>query len=192
MGSAPNIAGIIMQTPLRVGCLLVLALGLQAATLEYLSLEDMAAKSTAIVRGRVVSTGTGARGPLIYTQYTIQVLERLKGPEASQVDVVILGGTSQGLSQTFSGAPQLGGGVDYLLFLWTGPSGLAQIIGLSQGVFQLQKDDNGEWIATRAAASETMLDQKTGRLVNDQAIRLRLTDLRSRVRAGSSPGGASQ
>jgi hypothetical protein len=181
-----------MPRLLRIACLLVLALGVQAASLEYLSLDDMAAKSTAIVRGRVVSTGTGVRGALIYTQYTIQVLERLKGPEASQVDVVVLGGTSRGLSQTFSGAPQLGGGVDYILFLWTGPSGLTQIIGLSQGVFQLQKDGNGEWIASRAAASETMLDPKTGRLVNDQAIRLRLTDLRSRVRAGSSGRGANQ
>ena len=181
-----------MPRLLRIGFLLVLALGLQAATLEYLSLDDMAAKSTAIVRGRMVSTGTGARGSLIYTQYSIQVLERLKGPEASQVDVVVLGGTSQGLSQTFSGAPQLGVGVDYVLFLWTGPSGLTQIIGLSQGLFQLQKDDKGEWIATRAAASETMVDPKTGRLVNDQAIRLRLTDLRSRVRSAASRGGASQ
>ena len=108
------------------------------------------------------------------------------------MDVVVLGGTSQRLSQTFSGAPQLGGGVDYLLFLWTGPSGLTQIIGLSQGLFQLQKDDKGELIATRAAASETMLDPKTGRLVNDQAIRLRLTDLRSRVRTASGRRGANQ
>jgi hypothetical protein len=96
------------------------------------------------------------------------------------------------LRQTFSGAPQLGGGVDYLLFLWTGPSGLTQIIGLSQGLFQLQKDANGEWIATRAAASETMLDPKTGRLVNDQAIRLRLTDLRSRLRTADRRGGVTQ
>jgi len=181
-----------MPRLMRIGYLLVLAVGLQAASLEYLSLDDMAAKSTAIVRGRVVSTGTGTRGALIYTQYTIQVLERLKGPEASQVDVVVLGGTSQGLSQTFSGAPQLGGSVDYLLFLWTGPSGLTQIIGLSQGLFQLQKDDNGEWIATRAAASETMLDPKTGRLVNDQGIRLRLTDLRSRFRTAPRRGGVTQ
>jgi hypothetical protein len=177
-----------MPRLMRVGFLLVLALGVQAASLEYLSLDDMAAKSTAIVRGRVVATGTGTRGPLIYTQYTVQVLERLKGPEASQVDVVVLGGTSQGMRQAFSGAPQLGAGVDYLLFLWTGPSGLTQIIGFSQGLFQLQKDGSGEWIASRAAASEAMLDPKTGRLVNDQAIRLRLTELRSRVRAGSSLG----
>ena len=181
-----------MPRLMRIGFLLVLALGVQAASLEYLSLEDMAAKSTAIVRGRVVSSSTGTRGPLIFTQYTVQVLERLKGPEASQMDVVILGGTAQGLSQTFSGAPQLGGGVDYLLFLWTGPSGLTQIIGLSQGLFQLQKDANGEWIATRAAASETMLDPKTGRLVNDQAIRLRLTDLRSRLRTADRRGGVTQ
>jgi hypothetical protein len=181
-----------LRPHLRIGCLLVLALGLQAATLEYLSLDEIAGKSTAIVRGRVVSTGTGARGALIYTRYTVQVLERLKGPESSQVDVVVLGGASQGLSQTFSGAPQLGSGVEYVLFLWTGPSGLTQIIGLSQGVFRLQKDDQGELIATRAAASETMLDPKTGRLVNDQAIRLRLTDLRSRVRTAANRGGQTQ
>jgi len=53
-----------MSRLLRIGFLLVLALGSRGATLEYLSLDDMAANSTAIVRGRMVSAATRSRGSL--------------------------------------------------------------------------------------------------------------------------------
>ena len=39
----------------------------------------MIAKSTAIVRGKVVSSWAGFSGPVIYTHYTMQVSEQLKG-----------------------------------------------------------------------------------------------------------------
>src|SRR5436305_11139949 len=52
---------------------------LQSATLERLSLDDMIAKSTVIVRGKVTSAYAAASGPIIYPNYTVQVSQRLKG-----------------------------------------------------------------------------------------------------------------
>jgi hypothetical protein len=78
-------------------------------------------------------------------------------------------------------------GSDYLLFLWTGDSGLTHVIGLSQGVFSLASEAGGEVMASRPASAEAMLDPKTGRLIADQPVRLLLRDLRSRI-AASSPG----
>ena len=179
----------------RIVCiagLILSALAAQAATLEYLSLDDMAVKSTAIIRGRVIAANTGVQAPLIFTRYTVQVLERWKGADAPEVDVVVPGGDVQGRRQVFSGAPQLAAGEEYVLFLWTGPSGLTQVIGFSQGVFQLQKDAQGEVVARRSASTGAMLDPKTGGLVTDQAMRLRLGDLRSRVRSATMGGGVSQ
>jgi len=180
-----------MVRVLRVSCLAAVAVASQAAILEYLSTDDMIERSTAIVRARVLSTSAAQHGPLIYTHYAIQVVERFKGAEATRADVVIPGGAFQGLRQTFSGAPALAEGGEYLLFLWTGPSGLTHVIGLSQGVFTLTRETSGEVTASRHASGEAMLDAKTGRTVADQPVRLRLTELRSRVAAqGRARGGA--
>jgi len=159
----------------------LLAISLPAVTLERLSLDEMIDKSTAIVRGRVVSSQAKLHGPLIYTHFSVQVLERWKGPEASQMDVAVPGGSANGLNQTFSGAPLLAPGDEYVFFLWTGASGITHVIGLSQGVFSLKAGNDGSVTATRAASLETMLDSKTGRMISDETLRMRLTDLRSRV-----------
>lgn len=161
--------------------LAILLICANAATLERLSLDDMAEKSTAIVRGRIVSSRAALHGPIIYTHFTVQVTESWKGPESSQLDVAVPGGTAQGLHQTFAGAPKLAQGDEYILFLWTGRSGVTQVIGFSQGVFNLKDDRDGGVTATRAAGAEAMLDAKTGRVVNDASLRMKLSDLRSRV-----------
>lgn len=162
---------------------------LQAATLERLSLDQMIQQCTAIVRGQVVSSYAAAHGSLIYTHYGIQVTDRWKGPEAGTLDIVVPGGAAGGLRQSFSGAPVLAQGSEYVLFLWTGPSGLTHIIGLSQGLFSLKRDAGGETVAWRAATSEPMLDA-TGQMVRDQPQQLRLRDLRGRVARAQARGGA--
>ncbi len=176
----------------RAACVVLGLVSAQAATLEYMSTDDMIARSTAIVRGRVLSSSAKLHGPLIYTHYIVQVSERFKGPEAAQVDVVMPGGAAGGLRQTFPGTPALAGGGEYLLFLWTGASGLTHVIGLSQGVFTMGQDAGGELTASRPASAEAMLDSKTGRVIADQPVRLRLRDLRSRVSALSPRKGSSQ
>ncbi len=156
-----------------------------AATLERLSLDEMIEKSTAIVRGKIVSAGASFHGPVIYTHFSVQVLEHWKGEDIAQVDVVVPGGTAKGLHQTFAGTPQLEPGGEYVLFLWKGKSGLTHVIGLSQGVFTLKSDGKGGMLATRSASTEAMLDRRTGQVVNDETLRLRVGDLRARVSAAA-------
>ena len=175
------------RLPLFAGLIAVAAM-LPATTLERLSLDEMAAKSTAIVRGRVVSSRPEFRGPVIYTHFTIQVLERWKGAEAARVEVAVPGGAALGQQQTFAGAPELAPGGEYVLFLWTGKSGMTHLIGLSQGVFSLKSDGKGGMVAARSASSEAMLDTRTGRIVNDVSVRVGLGELRSRVAAALSRG----
>ena len=176
----------------RLISLIACGLAAQAASLQYLSLDEMTEKSTAIMRGRILGSNASFDGPLIYTHFTVQVLDCWKGPEAKQIDIVTPGGTAQGVRQTFSGTPALAEGGEYLLFLWTGPSGRTHLIGLSQGVFAVAKDEQGELVATRAVSTDAMLDTKTGRVVTDQAFRLRLGDLRSRVAAAAGRGGSAK
>jgi len=156
--------------------------GLQAATLERLSMDDLIQKSTEIVRGRVVACQFTQRGPVIYSVSRIQVLERWKGASAAVVEVQVPGGRLGGIRQTFSGAPQLTEGQEYVLFLWTGRSGVTQVIGFSQGLLDVKKTSSGEPLAVRTAITETILEPSTGRRVSDDGVEMPLRELSERIR----------
>lgn len=169
--------------PLTAVLVACLAGALHAATLERLSLDDMVAKSTDIVRGRVVSSsagfrGTPQRGGIIYTYYTVEVAERWKGGGGSRIDIAVPGGTVGNLRQTFAGAPSLFPATDYVLFLWTSPSGLTEIIGLTQGLMNLKIDASGKATLVRGVVSEPMVDAY-GRPVTDGGFSMSLQDFRS-------------
>ena len=152
---------------------------LQAATLERLSLDELIDQSSAIVRGRVTGSSATFTGSAIYTHYKVQVLQSWKGAAQGTVDVAVPGGTANGLRQTFSGAPQLIAGKEYVLFLWTSKSGLTWITGLSQGLFDLPSNV----MAVRAASSEQMLDRATGRPVHEDRLEMQLRDLGAHISA---------
>ena len=162
---------------------------LYGATLERLSLDDMIAKSTAIVRGTVTGSWTAFTGRDIYTHYTIQVNERFKGPARSQVEISVPGGTVGELHQTVSGAPLLKRGDQYVFFLWTSSKGVTWITGLTQGLFSLTGGDATDPTATRAACRELMLDPATARPVKDRAVSFKLSDMRARIALRLGQGG---
>jgi len=154
---------------------------LGAATLSKLTLDDMINQSTAIVRARIAGSYAAARGPVIYTFYQAQILDRWKGAVLANVEVALPGGTANGLRQAFPGTPQLTEGKEYLLFLWTSKSGLTQIIGLTQGLFDVTQDAGGVSTVMRGATSNSMLDPRTGVQVKDEAIQMQLKDFGVRI-----------
>lgn len=171
-----------MRRHLLVGLGIALSVcSLSAATLERLSLEEMAGKSTAIVRGKVLSSRAAFSGPVIYTRFQIQVTERFKGPAQVSVEVVVPGGVANNLRQTFSGTPEFQVGEEYVFFLWTGKDYLTHVIGLTQGLFTLAKDHATDPTATRVASREMMFDRTTGKVVEDQTLVMKLSELRTRI-----------
>ena len=150
-----------------------------AATLEKLSVDEMSAQSTLIVRGRITGCAGETLGAVIYTRCLAMVTEVWKGQAGTSVAFVVPGGRANGLIQRFSGAPQFSPGGEHVLFLWAGKSGLHQIIGLSQGKFDVQQTPTGA-TARRAATSERMLS-RAGDPVQDEAIQISVNELRSRV-----------
>jgi len=99
---------------------------------------------------------------------------RSTGRAPSQVAVP--GGIAGGLRQMVSGAPVLQPGREYVLFLWTSPRGLTQIMGLSQGLFSVESKE----IAARAAASERIVDA-AGYPVQSNEIRLPVSELKAQI-----------
>jgi hypothetical protein len=161
-----------------------------SATLERLSMDEMIAKSTSIVRGSVSDTWTTFTGRDIYTHYKIDVLERFKGASQKSVEVTVPGGTYGSYHQTPSGSPLLNKGDQYLFFLWTSQGGVTWIMGMTQGLFLLDASQASDPVVTRSASRELMLDPSTGRPVKDSAISFKLSDLRSRISSRLSPGGS--
>lgn len=154
---------------------------LQSATLQQLSMSDLISKSTAIVRGTVQGSYTAFSGPVIFTHYRVQVVERWKGSGGATVDVAVPGGIAGGVQQTYPGAPLFHSGDRYVLFLWTGKSGMTQIMGFTQGAFAVARDGSSDPRVTRNASHDLMLDPETHRQVTDRTLTMRLSALRSQV-----------
>ena len=173
--------------------LLVWALGwlipAQATTLGKASFDDLVQTSTGIVRARVLNSYTAQRGSLIDTYYKIQVLDRWKGTAASQVEVRVPGGAFNGQQQSISGAPQLTESAVYVFFLWTGPSGATQLLGLSQGVLDVLTNDAGDIFVSSQITDALMVDSATGQATSQQPLRMKLTDFSSRVSGALKAAG---
>jgi hypothetical protein len=177
---------------LRTLALAICAVALSAATLERLSLDDMIAKSTAIVRGKVTGSYAAYTGPMIYTHYQIRVSETLKGPARGSVEIQVPGGMANNMRQTFSGAPQFSPGDEFVFFLWTSPAGSTQVIGLTQGLFSLAADGEADPVTTRNASHEMMLERGTARQVKDQTLVMHLSELRARIGATLAANGTAK
>ena len=151
---------------------------------------DMIGKSTAIVRAKVVSSTVASSGPVIYTHYQLQVSERYKGPAQATVDLALPGGIAGGVQQVYGGVPQLHPGEEYVFFLWTGKSGLTQVIGLTQGLFAVSDAGAKDPALTRSASHDTMIDRGTGQPVRDQTLNLTLSSLKSQIASTLATQGA--
>jgi hypothetical protein len=153
-----------------------------ATTLQQLSLPEMAQKSTTVVHARVVGAVGVLRGSDVYTVYKLEPIDVWKSPATGvPTEVAIPGGVAGGLRQPVDGAPALLQNHEYVLFLWTGKTGLTQLIGLSQGLFDVQSDvHSNDGNVFRAPASERMLDAQ-GRPASGTAVSMKLADLKTQV-----------
>jgi len=161
---------------------LLLSGALSATTLERLSMTDMADKSQVVVRATVLNGGPEYSGGVVRTHYQLSISEIWKGEVGTQIDVYVPGGRAGGVRELVPGAPVLEIGKEYVVFLWIGPSGRPQVIGLSQGLFNVVKDASGRTLLERPGAKETMIDPATGNPVTDQAVRMNAADVKALVR----------
>jgi hypothetical protein len=95
--------------------------------------------------------------------------------------VYVPGGTYGRFRQSIAGSPVLAPGVEYVLFLWASPRGLVQVIGLSQGVFEVTKSASGDPLLVRGRIEAAFVDS-AGRAAADEGMRLTLGSLREAIR----------
>src|SRR5262245_53818044 len=125
-----------------LGLALIASIPCAATTVEKLTLDDLVKKSGRIIVGKCVSRESrwNDRNTLILTKARFAVSEPLKGSSDAFVDVVTVGGTLDGITQTVSGMPVFEPEEQALLFLEPSKNGQWQPLGLAQGKFRILRN----------------------------------------------------
>jgi hypothetical protein len=122
--------------------LLLAATQSYATTVERLGLEDLVKKAHTIVAGKVTSSRAywSPDRRLIYTEYTLEVDDSIKGRPGRTISVTTIGGKVGDTEWYVSGMPSFQKGENAVVFVET--SGVYQtVVGLGQGKFTIT---NGE------------------------------------------------
>ena len=171
----------IMSRAIACAVLYLAAAPVGAVTLQQLSMDELIARSTAIIQGRVLGSYAAWSNGEVFTHVQVQVSACWKGASAGVADLVVPGGTLPSrVRQSIPGVPHLGEGQEYVLYLWTNRAGLTFVTGFQQGVFEVSQAADGQLMVQRPATSEMMLD-RGGKPVADSPVRMRLQDMLSRV-----------
>ena len=127
---------------LSLGLALLASIPCAATTVEKLTLDDLVQKSGRIIVGKCISRESrwNDRHTLILTAARFAVSEPIKGSSDTFVDVVTVGGTLDGFTQTVSGMPVFEPEEQVLLFLEPSKNGQWQPLGLSQGKFRILRN----------------------------------------------------
>lgn len=119
----------------------------QATTLLRMDLDDLTAESHAIVYGKVIASRTewDANRRWIFTIYTVQPAEYLKGHLGAVFELREPGGERDGVRMSIPSVPAFEVGQEAVLFVWTDPQEQHQVIGFEQGALAVQTDPPTGW-----------------------------------------------
>ncbi|MBI2820150.1 MAG: hypothetical protein HYX73_09245 [Acidobacteria bacterium] len=161
-----------------------------ATTLLAMYLDDLTSESQTVAYGRVVGARTewDTAHNWIFTVYTIQPTQYLKGNLGTSFELREPGGERDGIGMIVAGVPQFQVGQESVLFVWTDPKGFHQVIGFEQGAVLIATDSaTGTKTATRsialgsarAAAVVSAGHPSTGRVLPQLLDQIRLSVAKS-------------
>ena len=170
----------------------------RATIVVPMTIEEMAIEASCVARGRVLNTQAtwDDAHRRIYTYTEIEILERIhaKGEVASNVVVRTLGGEVGNIGMKVSGTPKFTLGEEVVVFLRNDPVDPTQfqVIGMSQGKFQVERPQKGGAVAVPSveglafakpgAGGKMMVDP-----THTDAARIPLDTMRQRVRSAVQP-----
>lgn len=114
----------------------------QATSLLPMYLDDLTAASQTVVYGRVIASRAewDENRQWIYTIYTVQPAEYLKGALGPVFELREPGGELDGLWMTIPSVPSFQVGQEAVLFVWTDGQGRHQVAGFEQGAVPVAAD----------------------------------------------------
>jgi hypothetical protein len=156
-----------------------------AATVEAMTLNDMAQRAQMIVIGRVVGLRAdwNARRTRIYTYVTLEVERFLKGGAGErEITVRHWGGEVGAFRSLVPGSPQFVVGEEVLLFCAGTRARVPTVLGLALGKFTITRDRQGTRILRRDISGLVLANYRSdSRPVGSPPTRYRLSDVESRI-----------
>lgn len=134
---------------------------LVAAVVPRMSFEQVVAESGQIVHGKILDSKTASSGNFIWTHYRVQVMDPLKGTNASEITVSEPGGTLNGVTMALSGAVPFQPGEEVVLFLYRTPVGYWRTVGYWQGKFDVTESGGAKQVRFSEQTADTVVTNKT-------------------------------
>jgi hypothetical protein len=116
-----------------------------ATTVPRRSLEELVAGSGQILQGRVLSHSVewDSSHRFLWTHYSVEIADVLKGPRGSAITISEPGGTRDGLTMSVAGVAQFADGEEVVVFLHRTPIAFWRTYGYSQGKFSVRTASPG-------------------------------------------------
>lgn len=147
-----------------------------ATTLRALSLEQLAARSVAVVRARVRQQRAEWRQGVIVTLSEVEVLEVLRGQAEPTLTVLQLGGQVGAHAMPVLGAAPLVVDEEWVLFVrrLPGPTTTYELAGMSQGALRVEREGDLRWAPTALLWDGQRLQAPGPRRLSLAALRAQL------------------
>ena len=169
--------------------LLTASVPANAATVEAMTLEEMAQRADFIFVGRAVDSRAdwNVQRTRIYTYTTFQVERFIKGGTGGgsgeeQVTLRLWGGELGPMRSIVPGTPQFAPGEEVLLFCVGSGARIPTLLGLALGKFTLTRDDAGETMLKRDISGLVLANYRTNsQPAGTPPTRYRLSDVEARI-----------
>ena len=160
-----------------------------AATVEAMTLEEMAQRADFIFVGRAVDSRAdwNVQRTRIYTYTTFQVERFIKGGTGGgsgeeQVTLRLWGGELGPMRSIVPGTPQFAPGEEVLLFCVGSGARIPTLLGLALGKFTLTRDDAGETMLKRDISGLVLANYRTNsQPAGTPPTRYRLSDVEALI-----------
>ncbi len=159
----------------------------EAATVEAMTMSQMAQRAEMIFIGRVVGSRAewNTQRTRIYTYTTFQVERFLKGGAAeTEITIRLWGGQVGRMRAVVPGTPRFASGEEVLLFCAGTRARVPTLLGLAQGKFTLSRNASGERILKRDISGLVLVNHRTdSRPVGAPLVRYSLHEVEAHIRA---------
>jgi hypothetical protein len=164
--------------------LVLIAIAASATTLSRLTLEDLAAKSTAIARLRCLGSYSRWDGGEIWTETKFEVVDPEEGSLSGTITVRTLGGRVGHLQSHVDEVPAFRPGEEVFLFLWNREAEPFRVLGWSQGTFRISRDArSGVETVTQDSAAHPVFDPQTRTFRHSGVRNMPLSLFRAKLRS---------
>ena len=160
-----------------------------ATTLARLSLDQLVAGSDAVARVRCAGSESHWENESIWTVVTFEVVETMKNPLPSEIQVRLPGGHVGHLIASVDGTPKFQPGEEAVVFLERSRAGGFTVAGWVEGTFRISRNpQTGGETVTQDSSAFAVFDPATRAFHTEGIRRMPLEEFHARIAAAIARG----